>query len=162
MTRLADVSQEQRTRLEAHVASLPQLADEIERAPEAGAAARLAAEHDFFVQALIPHMATVESTLYPELDRLLSCRLAMTPMAREHETIRILVIRLGELRGDVIGGSGDSAEVAATIRRLHAVLEPHLREEAHYVPILDRYLDEGRAASLAAAVDAADAPSRSV
>ncbi len=160
MSTIADVSQEQRIRLEAHVASLPELADEIERAPKPEAAARLAAEHAFLVQALIPHMATVESTLYPELDRLLSCRLAMTPMAREHEAIRILVIRLGELRGDVVGGSGDGVEVAATIRRLHAVLEPHLREEAHYVPILDRYLDEGRAASLAAAVDASDAAAR--
>ncbi|MCU0506748.1 MAG: hemerythrin domain-containing protein [Chloroflexi bacterium] len=152
MSHLKQVSDEHRDRLMAHVESLPGLADDIERGSASDAASTLAAEHDFLVQALVPHMAAVETSVYPELDRLLSCRLAMTPMAREHETIRMLVIRLGEIRGDLTAGTGDRAEIAGLLRQLHDTLEPHLREEDHYVPILDHYLEAGRADAVASAV----------
>jgi hypothetical protein len=158
MSNLTLVSDEHRDRLLAHVATLPALADEVEHGSQTEVAARVAAEHDFLVQALVPHMAAVEATFYPELDRLLSCRLAMTPMAHEHEAIRELVIRLGEIRGDLATGTGSRAEVAILVRHLHDVLEPHLREEDRYVPILDHYLEPGRADSLATAVGGHEAP----
>lgn len=156
MSALTEVANEHRDRLMAHVEALPALADEIGTAPGEDVARRVGEEHEFLLNALIPHMASVEATLYPELDKLLSCRLAMTPMAREHEQIRELVIALGAVRDEVAGTPGGTAyarELSRILHRLHDILEPHLREESHYVPLLEHNLGSAHATTLAAAVD---------
>ena len=109
------------------------------------------------IMSCIPHMASVEATLYPELDRLLSCRLAMTPMAREHDQIRDLVVRLGAVsdRSRATQADEPSSELARILRQLHDVLDRHLREEARYVPILEHNLGAAETSTLAAVVDQA-------
>ncbi len=152
MATLTQVAADRRARLMAHVDGLPALADELETT-DAVVNDRLATEHDFLVRELIPLMATVEATFYPELDRLMSCRLGMTPLEREHEEIRELVGRLGRVRAT--GGTNEGperAQLAGTIRRLHEITSRHLREESRYVPLLEYNLSPAERAPLVAAV----------
>lgn len=155
MSTLTDVTNEQRDRLMAHVEGLPALAEEIRHGVDAEVAARFSSEYDFLVNALVPHMASVETTLYPELDRLLSCRLAMTPMAREHERIRELVAHLGRLgmTDDAAENEQRTEELSRTLHQLHDVVEPHLREESRYVPLLEHNLGSSAVEALAVATD---------
>ncbi len=153
MGTLTQVAADRRAQLMTHVDGLPALADRLE-ASDADAAERLAAEHDYLVRDLIPLMATVEATFYPELDRLMSCRLGMTPLEREHEEIGELLARLGRARAT--GGAtepSERAELARTIRRLHDITSRHLREEARYVPLLEHNLSRAERAPLVAAVE---------
>ncbi len=156
MQTLTQVSNEHRERLMAHVEALPRLADQIGQVPGAALRERLAEEHDFLVGTLLPHMEAVEHAVYPELDRVLSCRLAMAPMEREHKEIRRLVAQLGVLRArfpEGGPGEGDSVELNRVLLRLFAILKVHLREESLYVPILEHNLDPEHADALVLAMD---------
>ena len=152
MTSLTQVSVERRDRLMAHVDSLPGLADAIAQGAD-GAEARLASEEAFLVTSLVPLMDATERLLYPELDRLLSCRLAMTPMEREHAEVRRLIGQLGCLR---TAGRTDTraGEVATVLGRLHALLASHLADESSYARILERNVDGVFADALAGAMPA--------
>ena len=133
MPTLSQVSREHRERLMVHVDRLPKLADEISVTPWSVLAASLADEHDFLRSTLIPHMDAVEADVHPELDRLMSCRLGMAPMEREHAEIRRLIGQLG----DGLGRSGASAptqaeaiELNRILIKLFSILKVHLREES--------------------------------
>lgn len=156
MPTLTQVSNEHRERLMAHVEGLVTLADAIGQEPGASLAARVADEHAFLVGTLIPHMETVEAAVYPELDRLLSCRLAMAPMEREHIEVRKLVDHLGELSTRLGHGGpseADAIELNRVLLRLFSILKVHLREESLYLPILEHNLDPERTEALVVAMD---------
>jgi Hemerythrin HHE cation binding domain len=156
MATLVRVSTEHRERLMAHVEALPHVADSIGRIAADVLATRVADEYDFLVGTLIPHMETVEEAVYPELDRLLSCRLAMAPMQREHAEVRSLVDRLGVLSGRLQGGSlsdPEEVELNRVLVRLYAILKVHLREESLYLPILEHNLTPEQTDVLALAME---------
>ncbi len=148
MGTLTQASNQGRARVIEHMDRLPGLADDIERGSD-DAATRLAEEHEFLVASLLPLTEDVERTIYPELDRLLSCRLAMTPMEREHAEMRVLVERIGRMRADP---AAPRAAIAADLRRLHALVSSHLAEESSYARILDHNLDRASAEALPASM----------
>jgi hypothetical protein len=156
MSTLARVSEEHRQRLASHVERLSLLADAIGREPWARVSADLTTEHEFLVSTLVPHMQAVEEAVHAELDRLLSCRLGMAPLDREHIEIRRLIDRLGVLAaaaGEHEPSPGEAIELNRVLIKLHSILKVHLREEALYVPILEHNLTAAQAESIAAAMN---------
>jgi hypothetical protein len=156
MPTLAQVSQEHRERLLAHVERLPKLADAIGQAPWPEVRSRMADEHGFLVATLIPHMEAVDAAVHPELDRLMSCRLGMAPLGREHEEIRKLIAQLGDSVGRIGNGeptSGETIELNRILVKLYSILKVHLREEALYVPILEHNLSPEQAEAIAVAME---------
>ncbi len=156
MATLTRVSLEHRERLMKHVEALPRLADSIGAVPASDLAASVAEEHAFLVETLLPHMEAVEAAVYPELDRLLSCRLAMAPMEREHREVRKLVGRLGGLCDDLKRGplsEAETVELNRVLIRLYSILKVHLREESLYVPILEHNLTQEQTDALALAME---------
>lgn len=156
MPTLTQVSTEHRERLISHVEEMRQLADAIGERPWPSLAPRIADEHDFLVSTLVPHMQAVEAAVYPELDRLLSCRLAMAPMEREHAEITRLVAQFGDLIGHLQTAQvpgGEATELYRVMYRLYTILKVHLREESLYVPILEHNLDPAKADALVIAMD---------
>lgn len=153
---LTRVSEEHRQRLASHVDRLPLLADEIGRASWAEVAAGIADERGFLTTTLVPHMQMVEEAVHTELDRLLSCRLGMEPLDREHKEIRSLIDRLGEMT-DRFGIQGPSPVEAIELNRvlvkLYSILKIHLREEAMYVPILEHNVSVAQAEAIAVAME---------
>jgi iron-sulfur cluster repair protein YtfE (RIC family) len=156
MPTLSQVSQDHRERLMAHVEFLPQIADEIAQKPWPDVLARLTDEHEFLVETLIPHMQTVDAAVHPELDRLMSCRLGMAPLEREHGEIRKLIAQLGGLL-DPLGSreptAGEVIELDRVLLKLHSILKVHLREESLYVPILEHNLSPEQADAIAVAME---------
>jgi hypothetical protein len=156
MSTLTQVSQEHRERLMAHVDRLPDLADEVGRTAWTDVAGRIADEHDFLVSTLVPHMEAIEAAVHPELDRLMSCRLGMAPMEREHAEIRRLIARLGELaaRPATAGPTpGEQVELNRILLKLYSIVKTHLNEESLYVPILEHNLTPEQAEGLAVAME---------
>jgi hypothetical protein len=156
MSNLGKVSEDHRERLVAHIERLPRLADEIGHTPWADIRPRLSEEHEFLTSTLIPHMETVEAAVHTELDRLLSCRLGMEPLDREHLEIRRLIERLGELAGQMGArepSPGEAIELNRVLVKLYSILRVHLREESLYVPILEHNLSPDQAEAIAAAMD---------
>ena len=153
---LTRVSEEHRQKLASHVDRLPLLADEIGRAPWTEVAAGIAGEHEFLTSTLIPHMQRVEEAVHTELDRLLSCRLGMEPLDREHKEIRRLIDRLGEM-ADQFGTHGpapaEAIELNRVLVKLYSILKVHLREEALYVPLLERNISVDQAETIALAME---------
>jgi hypothetical protein len=156
MPTLSQVSRQHSERLMAHVDRLPLLADELGRAPWPELQPLLAAERDFLVGTLIPHMENVDAEVHPELDRLMSCRLGMAPLEREHGEIRKLISQLG-LSIEHAGASGPTAAECVELNRilvkLFAILKVHLREESLYVPILEHNLSPQQAEALTLAME---------
>jgi len=156
MPTLARTSREHRDRLMAHVERLPKLADEVGEAPWPELAARIADEHTFLMSTLIPHMETVETAVHPELDRLMSCRLGMAPLEREHQEIRRLIARLGELSAPPASHhltAGETIELNRVLVKLYSIVKVHLREESLYVPILEHNLTPEQAEAIAIGMD---------
>jgi hypothetical protein len=156
MSTLLGISKQHQTRLTSHVDRLSRLADEIGQSPWPQVSANLAEEHDFLTSTLIPHMQTVEDAVHSELDRLMSCRLGMEPLDREHEQIRGLIARMGNLT-ESLGlrepSPGEAIELNRVLVKLHSILKVHLREEALYVPILEHNLSAAQAEAIALAMD---------
>ncbi len=153
MGTLTQVSTEHKERLMKHVDAMPGLADEVGQTPWPQLAPRIADEHDFLVSTLIPHMEAVESGVHQQLDRVLSCRLAMEPMEREHAQIRKLVAQLGTFPGKGALSEGDVIELNRVLVKLYSILKVHLREEALYIPILEHNLDQEQLDALAVSMD---------
>lgn len=156
MPTLSQVSTEHRERLMTHVEHLPQIADEIGSRPWPSVMARLTDEHGFLVETLIPHMETVDAAVHPELDRLMSCRLGMAPLEREHDEIRKLIAQLGGLVDQLSSReptAGESIELNRVLLKLHSILKIHLREESLYVPILEHNLSPEQAEAIAVAME---------
>jgi iron-sulfur cluster repair protein YtfE (RIC family) len=153
---LTHVATEHGERLLRHVDALPALAEELGRTPWADLLPRLADEHSFLVSTLIPHMETVEAAVHPELDRLMSCRLGMAPLEREHTEIRKLIDQLGELThklGSSEPTSGETLELNRILLKLYSILKVHLREESLYLPMLEHNLSPDQAEAIAVAME---------
>lgn len=156
MPTLVSTSREHRERLMAHVEKLPKLADEVGETHWPDLAARIAGEHAFYVSTLIPHMEAVETAVHPELDRLMSCRLGMAPLEREHEEIRKLIARLGDLSSlpsarDLT--AGEAIELNRVLVKLYSIVRVHLSEESLYLPILEHNLTPEQAEAIAVGLD---------
>ncbi len=153
MPTLTQVTTEHRDRLMTHVDALPGLADQVGTVPWEVLAPRLRDQHGFLTSTLIPHMEAVEAGVHQELDRVLSCRLAMEPLEREHVTVRRLIAQLGDLvaREDLSGGQ--AIELNRVLIRLHSILKVHLREESMYVPILEHNLEPSQLDGLVASME---------
>lgn len=150
MGALMQLSNGNRERVMRHIEALPELADEI----EAGAAAaepHLAREAAFLAGSLVPLMDAVESLVYPELDRLLSCRLAMTPMEREHAEARRLIARIGDL-ASAPRSEASVSELGRALRRLYTLIASHLADESSYARLLEHNVDAPIAEALASAM----------
>jgi iron-sulfur cluster repair protein YtfE (RIC family) len=100
---------------------------------------------------LLPHMESVESALYPELDRLMQNRHSMAQMRREHEDIRSLIERLGTfaeaIEADALGPAG-SIGLRRVLYRLYSLLKVHLAEEEEYLRVLEHNLSEAEQTEL--------------
>jgi hypothetical protein len=156
MSTLTQIADQHHQRLAGHVERLSALADEIGIKPWAQVGPGLADEVDFLNSTLIPHMETVESAVHQELDRLLSCRLGMEPLDREHEEIRSLIGRLGDLvgrPGSAEPEQGALIELHRVAVKLHSMLRVHLREESMYMPILEHNLTADQADAIAKAME---------
>jgi hypothetical protein len=155
-TTLSSVSLEHHARLARHVDAMPAVGDLIGLATPEELRVRLDETAAFLEGLFLPHMEQAEASLYPELERLLQNRHAMTPMRREHAEIRELIGTLSNLRAHLDAGALHTGECVALRRvvfRLYALLKVHLAEEQLYVGILERDASEQRSADLAAAMD---------
>ena len=153
MGTLTRVSMEHKERLMPHVDAMPGLADEIGATEWPALAARLKDEQEFLVSTLLPHMDAVEAGVHQELDRLLSCRLAMEPLEREHAAIRKLVAQLGTFPSKSGLTEGEAIELNRVLVKLYSILKVHLREEALYIPILEHNLDAEQLDALAVSME---------
>jgi iron-sulfur cluster repair protein YtfE (RIC family) len=148
-------STEQHARLIAGVDRLAAMADRIDGAAQAGLGGQLDEACAFLEGRLLPHLEAAERVLYPELERLMQNRHSMTPMRREHGTIRALIADLDTHRRR-LGGRGPSTGDAVALRRalfkLHALLRIHLAEEQLYADLVEHTLTPEAEANLAAAM----------
>jgi iron-sulfur cluster repair protein YtfE (RIC family) len=153
VTSVSAAGHEHHERISAVLDRLPQLADMLDERPrpetfEAGFAELYA----FVSETLQPHMDVVESTLYPELDRLMQSRHSMLQMRREHDDLKGLIARLGTfgdaIEADALGPAG-SIGLRRVLYRLYAVLKVHLAEEEEYLRVLDHNLSAAEQAELA-------------
>lgn len=109
---------------------------------------------------LLPHIARVESTLYPRLDEIMGERHSMNQMRAEHADIRALVDRLGTfgeaIEANALGPAG-AVGLRRVLYRLYALLKVHLAEEEEYLRVLERSLSAEEQAELAAGLEHATA-----
>ncbi len=152
VTSVARTGHEHHARIIAMLDGLPTLADMLgERPRPARFEQRFASLQNFVTGTLVPHIDVVESTIYPELDRLMQNRHSMAQMRREHDEIRGLIERLatfGEaIRADALGPAG-SIGLRRVLYRLYAMLKVHIAEEEEYLRVLERNLSEAEQAEL--------------
>jgi iron-sulfur cluster repair protein YtfE (RIC family) len=144
---------EHHERITAMLDGLPALADMLDERPRpARFEERFASVYTFITGTLLPHMEVVESTLYPELDRLMQNRHSMAQMRREHDEIKGLVERLGTFREAIEAGAlgpAGSIGLRRVLYRLYAMLKVHLAEEEEYLRVLEHNLSEAEQAELA-------------
>jgi hypothetical protein len=153
---LTSVSHEHHVRLDHHIDAMPAVGDLVGHASPEELRPRIDELAAFLEGLFLPHMEAAEAALYPELERLLQNRHAMTPMRREHEEMRSLVEALRRLRTHLDAGplhTGECVALRRVIFRLYALLKVHLAEEELYVGILERGGSEQGSAELAAAMD---------
>ena len=135
---IATVAHEHHARLMPHVNELAATGDLVGTASGAALRVRLDAASDFLHGLLLPHMDAAERAYYPDLERILQNRHAMTPMRREHESIRALVDEVDRRRAGLPAGAvppGDCIAIRRVLFRLHALLKVHLAEEQLYADI---------------------------
>jgi len=125
---------------------LPALADMLDERPRPPRFdERFTSVYGFITGTLVPHMAVVEETLYPELDRLMQRRHSMAQMRLEHGEIRGLIERLGTfseaIRADALGPAG-SIGLRRVLYRLYAMLKVHIAEEEEYLRVLELSLTD--------------------
>lgn len=156
MRSLPKTSHDHSETIKLHVARLPTIAEMIDRSADAQLAASFEPEYAFITEQLVPHMASIEKSLYGELERLMGRRHSMTPMRQEHETLRRLVDLLGEYRPRVAAGDlseADGIGLRRVLYRLYSILQVHLAEEELYLRVLDRNLSDEEKDVLAGAID---------
>jgi hypothetical protein len=143
-----------------YVDALPELAEMLGRSDPAAFAKRLEHECEFILGEMLPHIVTIEETLYPQLDRLMDKRHTMQPMREEHAQLRALVEALCHYRLDLAAGRLDEPEAIGLRRilyRLYALVKVHLAEEELYLGVIDRELSDDERDQLARGVDHASA-----
>lgn len=152
---IATIAHEHHARLMPHVDELAATGDMVGSAGGAELRSRLDATCDFLNGMLLPHMEAAERAYYPELERLLQNRHSMTPMRREHETIRVLVAEIDRRRthlGDGRTSTGDAIALRRALFRLHALLKVHLAEEQLYADVAEHGMSPTAEAELAEAM----------
>jgi hypothetical protein len=156
MLSLRATSEDHHSRLLPHVDRLLVLADMIGRVDCAAIHALFEEEYLFIVGQLVPHMETIERTLYDRLEALMGRRHSMAPMRQEHAAMARLIEELGRYRPHAEGCQWSAVEGLAlrrTLYRLHAILKVHLAEEELYLGVLDQNLDENEKDLLARGLD---------
>ena len=135
---------------------IPGTGDRLLTADAATAATELDEIVAFLNDTLLPHVATAEKALYPELERMFQNRHSMAPMRREHEAVRRLVASL-TARTTEAKAKGLALSRTLGIRRdafqLYAMLKIHLAEEEALLHLMDKGVTEDVADLLAAAMD---------
>jgi len=113
-------------------------------------------EYRFITGQLIPHMATIEATLYSRIEAELSGHHSLAPMREEHRTIRRLAEELGRYRvhaDECTWSAMEGMALRRALYRLHALLKVHLAEEELYLEVLERNLDDAEKDALARSLD---------
>jgi iron-sulfur cluster repair protein YtfE (RIC family) len=151
---LPQVTHEHHERILRHVDRMPGTADLLlTDAPTA--VTQLDGIVSFLNDTLLPHVATAETTLYPELERMFQNRHSMAPMRREHEEVRTLVASLTALTA-VVQAQGITLSRTLGIRRvmfqLYAMIKIHLAEEEAILHLMDKGVGDDVAEVLAAAM----------
>jgi hypothetical protein len=149
---LRDASRAFHARLAPHVDALLAAAERVGSEPCTAIHAAFEAELSFADRNLVPHMDTIEATLYGPLEALMGPRHTMMPMREEHAIVRELVAELGRYRTHSTPcpwSDGDGVPLRRLLYRLHALLKMHLAEEERYLGVLDRNLPEADRAALA-------------
>ncbi len=139
-----------------HVDALPALAETIDTVRPEAFAARFAQEVRWLTEQMQPHIEAVESSLYPQLERLMQNRHSMLPMRHEHGELRRMIASLGTYCDVALGTGLAEAEQVGLRRalyRLHAILKVHLAEEADYRDVLERNLSPEERDALARSLD---------
>jgi iron-sulfur cluster repair protein YtfE (RIC family) len=152
MLSLPTVAHEHHDLLLAHVQAIGELADSIGKVSIGELEQRLDEEYAFITSHLVPHMERAESTLYPELERLLESHRSMAPLRREHEEVRRLIAELGTLRPPR-ADLGSELRLRRTLYRMYSIMKVHLAEEEAYLGVLERNLSPEEQAELAKALD---------
>ena len=144
MPSLPTTGHELHERIREHIDRIPELADMLEQHPVPEAfGPRFEAEVAFITGTLLPHVAVVEDTLYPELERLMQNRHSMAPMRREHkELARLIEAMEGYLKALRAGHMGmtEAMGLRRVLFRFYAVVKVHLGEEQEYLRVLERNL----------------------
>lgn len=153
---LRTTSAEHHARLLPHVDRLLVLADMVGHVECSALHTLFDEEYDFVVGQLVPHMETIERTLYERIEAELAGRHSLAPMREEHETIHRLVDELSEYRLHAADCSWTALEGLALRRalyRLHSLLKVHLAEEELYLEVLERRLSDADKDLLARSLD---------
>jgi hypothetical protein len=156
MDPLAHASHEHHDRLIPHVDQLARLAAMIDEGITPEFLEACEAEHRFILGTLLPHMETIEGTLYGRLEQLMEGRHSMAPMRREHAELRRLIQSTGQYHDLVTSsrlGPAEAMGLRRALYRLHALLRVHLAEEELYLRVLDRNLSEAEKDELARGMD---------
>jgi hemerythrin-like domain-containing protein len=107
---------------------------------------------DFLRQHLIPHAATEDAVLDPEMQRIMGAPEATATMSSDHVEIHRLTETLEAVhRRRGVGQSGDELdnELRLFLYGLHALVRLHFaKEEEVYVPLLEARLSEREAFSM--------------
>lgn len=152
MTSVSIAGHEHHERINTMLDGLPVLAGMLDERPRpARFEDRYRTVYTTVTGTLLPHIESVEATLYPELDRLMQNRHSMTQMRREHDEIKSLVERLGTfaeaIEAEALGPAG-TIGLRRVLYRLYALLKVHLAEEEEYLRVLEHNLSEGEQAEL--------------
>jgi hypothetical protein len=152
VTSVTTAGHEHHERINTILDGLPALADMLDERPRPGRfEERYRTVYSTVTGTLLPHIESVESTLYPELDRLMQNRHSMAQMRREHADIRGLVERLGTfaeaIEAEALGPAG-TIGLRRVLYRLYALLKVHMAEEEEYLRVLEHNLSDGEQAEL--------------
>ncbi|MHB8890523.1 MAG: hemerythrin domain-containing protein [Candidatus Limnocylindrales bacterium] len=153
---LRTTSEEHHARLVPHVDRLLTLAEMVGHVECSAIHVAFEEEYAFVVGQLVPHMETIEHTLYDRLEAVMGGRHSMAPMRAEHRAVARLVEELGRYRLHAEGCTWSAVEGMALRRalyRLHALLKVHLAEEELYLGVLERRLTDEEKDLLARSLD---------
>ncbi len=146
MSPLPQTGHEHHEKIRQHVDRLPALADMLELRPVPPEfAVGFAKEYDFMTGTLWPHVEVVESTVYPELERLQQNRHSMAHLRREHEEMGRLIESMGGYMDRVEAGGlnpTDSLGLRRLIIQFYALVKTHVGEEEEYLHVLKGNLSE--------------------
>lgn len=156
LSSLRITSDEHHAKLVPHVDRLLSLAEMVGHVDCSSLHALFDDEYRFITGQLVPHMETIERTLYSRIEAELSGHHSLAPMREEHHTINRLVAELGRYKDHADGCTWSAVEGMALRRalyRLHALLKVHLAEEELYLEVLERNLGTAEKDALARSLD---------
>ena len=153
---LRTTSEEHHARLVPHVDRLLTLAEMVGHVECSAIHVAFEEEYAFVVGLLVPHMETIEHTLYDRLEAVMGGRHSMAPMRAEHRAVARLVEELGRYRrhaDDCTWSAVEGMALRRALYRLHALLKVHLAEEELYLGVLERRLTDEEKDLLARSLD---------